>query len=149
MHVPKSSRRSFVKQVVGEISSFHQLPYRDSVVNEIACVVNNRSPVRNFGADGLTSMKIAFKNGCLATILLFAPGAVAQDNYTITEAPAFTARGAFTAIVVTDLDASVNWYESMLGLHLVKRGKSTRVPSETAVLSGHSLFVELIHHEGK
>jgi catechol 2,3-dioxygenase-like lactoylglutathione lyase family enzyme len=94
-------------------------------------------------------MKTAFKKGCLATILLFASGAVAQGHYTVTQAPAFTARGAFIAIVVTDLDACLNWYESMLGLHLVKRGKSTRVPAETAVLSGHNLFVELIHHEGK
>ena len=94
-------------------------------------------------------MKTALKNGYLATILLFASGAVAQGHYAVTEAPAFTARGAFIAIVVTDLDASLNWYESMLGLHLVKRGKSTRVPAETAVLSGHNLFVELIHHEGK
>jgi catechol 2,3-dioxygenase-like lactoylglutathione lyase family enzyme len=92
---------------------------------------------------------MAFKRGCLATILLFASLAVAQGRYTVTEAPAFTARGAFIAIVVSDLDASVSWYESMLGLHLVKRGKSTRVPAETAVLSGHNLFVELIHHEGK
>jgi catechol 2,3-dioxygenase-like lactoylglutathione lyase family enzyme len=51
--------------------------------------------------------------------------------------------------VVTDLDASVHWYESNLGLHLVKRGKSPRVPAETVVLGGHNLFVELIHHEGK
>jgi catechol 2,3-dioxygenase-like lactoylglutathione lyase family enzyme len=52
-------------------------------------------------------------------------------------------------IVVTDLDASVHWYESNLGLHLVKRGKSPRVPVETVVLGGHNLFVDLIHHEGK
>jgi hypothetical protein len=94
-------------------------------------------------------MKTAFKNGYLAAILLFASGAVALGHYTVTGAPAFTARGAFIAIVVTDLDASVKWYESRLGLHLVKRGGSTRVPAETAVLSGHNLFVELIHHEGK
>jgi len=58
-------------------------------------------------------------------------------------------QGAFVAIVVTDLDASVHWYESNLGLHLVKRGRSPRVPAETVVLGGHGLFVELIHHEGK
>jgi catechol 2,3-dioxygenase-like lactoylglutathione lyase family enzyme len=67
----------------------------------------------------------------------------------MTKGPAFTARGAFLAIVVTDLNASVSWYESSLGLHLVKRGKSTRVPAETAVLGGQNLFVELIHHDGK
>jgi catechol 2,3-dioxygenase-like lactoylglutathione lyase family enzyme len=94
-------------------------------------------------------MKTAFKKGCLAAILLCASGAVAQSHFAATEGPAFTARGAFVAIVVTDLDASVHWYESRLGLHLVKRGKSTRAPAETAVLGGHNLFVELIHHEGK
>jgi hypothetical protein len=80
-------------------------------------------------------MKIAFKNGYLAAILVFASGAVAQGPRAMTEGPAFTARGAFFAIVVTDLDASVSWYESRLGLHLVKRGKSIRVPAETAVLA--------------
>jgi catechol 2,3-dioxygenase-like lactoylglutathione lyase family enzyme len=94
-------------------------------------------------------MKTTFKYGWLVAILLFASGAVAQDQPTTTDVPAFTAQGAFFAIVVTDLDASVHWYQSNLGLHLVKRGKSPRVPAETAVLGGHNLFVELIHHDGK
>ena len=93
-------------------------------------------------------MKIAFKNGYLAAILIFASGAGAQGPHAMTKGPAFAARGAFLAIVVTDLEASVSWYESRLGLHLVKRGKSARVPAETAVLGGPNLFVELIHHEG-
>jgi catechol 2,3-dioxygenase-like lactoylglutathione lyase family enzyme len=94
-------------------------------------------------------MKTSFKCGYLAALLLFASGAVAQGHPSATEAPAFTAQGAFVAIVVTDLDASVHWYESSLGLHVVKRGKSPRVPAETVVLGGHNLFVELIHHDGK
>ena len=94
-------------------------------------------------------MKTTGKNRFLAAILLSASVAVAQSHPAQTEGPDFTAQGAFLAVVVTDLDASVHWYESRLGLHLVKRGKSTRVAAETAVLGGHHLFVELIHHEGK
>jgi catechol 2,3-dioxygenase-like lactoylglutathione lyase family enzyme len=97
----------------------------------------------------MTSMKTTFKYAYLAVLLLFALGAVAQGHSSATEAPAFTSQGAFVAIVVTDIDASVHWYESRLGLHVVKRGKSPRVPAETVVLGGHNLFVELIHHDGK
>lgn len=94
-------------------------------------------------------MKTIFMYGCLSGLLLFASGALTQGHSSTTEAPAFTAQGAFVAIVVTDLDASVHWYESSLGLHVVKRGKSPRVPAETVVLGGHNLFLELIHHDGK
>jgi catechol 2,3-dioxygenase-like lactoylglutathione lyase family enzyme len=94
-------------------------------------------------------MKTTLMYGYLAALLLFASGAAAQGHPSATGAPAFTAQGAFVAIVVTDLDASVHWYESSLGLHVVKRGKSPRVPAETVVLGGHNLFVELIHHDGK
>jgi catechol 2,3-dioxygenase-like lactoylglutathione lyase family enzyme len=94
-------------------------------------------------------MKTAFKYEWLASALLLASRAMAQNQPPATDVPAFTAQGAFVAIVVTDLDASVRWYELNLGLHLVKRGKSPRVPAETVVLGGHSLFIELIHHDGK
>jgi|SRR5450432_1623238 len=94
-------------------------------------------------------MKTTLKYRYLPALLLFAWGATAQSRPPGTEAPAFTAQGAFIAIVVTDLDASVHWYESSLGLQVVKRGKSPRVPAETVVLGGHNLFVELIHHDGK
>jgi catechol 2,3-dioxygenase-like lactoylglutathione lyase family enzyme len=94
-------------------------------------------------------MKTTFKYGYLAALLLFASEAAAQGHPSATEAPSFTAQGTFVAIVVTDLDASVHWYDSSLGLHVVKRGKSPRVPAETVVLGGHNLFVELIHHDGK
>lgn len=94
-------------------------------------------------------MKTTFKNGCLAVSLLVALVAAAHGQQPAKDVPLFTAQGAFVAIVVTDLDASVHWYESNLGLSLVKRGESPRVPAETVVLRGHNLFVELIHHEGK
>jgi len=94
-------------------------------------------------------MKTTLEYGYLAALLLFVSGAATQGYSSATEAPAFTAQGAFVAIVVTDLDTSVHWYESNLGLHVVKRGKSPQVHAETVVLGGHNLFVELIHHEGK
>jgi catechol 2,3-dioxygenase-like lactoylglutathione lyase family enzyme len=92
-------------------------------------------------------MKLSY--GWIAVLLLSASGAATQGQRPAMDVPSFTAQGAFVAIVVTDLDSSVHWYESNLGLHLVKRGKSPRVPAETVVLGGHNLFVELIHHEGK
>jgi len=60
--------------------------------------------------------------------------------------PTFVAQGAFIALVVTNLDASMDWYKSNLDLHLIKRGKSPRVAAETAVLGGHNIFVEPIHY---
>jgi catechol 2,3-dioxygenase-like lactoylglutathione lyase family enzyme len=94
-------------------------------------------------------MGTTFKYEWLAVILLLVSQALAQSQSPAANGPAFTAQGAFVAIVVTDLDASVHWYESNLGLHLMKRGRSPRVPAETVVLGGHGLLVELIHHEGK
>lgn len=94
-------------------------------------------------------MKITFRYANLVSLLLMASGAAAQRHSSTREVPAFTAQGAFVAIVVTDLDASVHWYESSLGLHVVKREKSSRVQAQTVVLGGHNLFVELIHHDGK
>jgi catechol 2,3-dioxygenase-like lactoylglutathione lyase family enzyme len=94
-------------------------------------------------------MTTTFRYGILAVLLLFASEAVAQGHSPATEAPAFASQGAFVAIVVTDLDASVHWYEANLGLRVVKRGKSPRVPAETVVLGGRNLFVELIHHDGQ
>ena len=98
---------------------------------------------------GPINMRPILQCGCCLAVFLFAAGMGVEHEATATGVPAFTARGAFIAIVVTDLDASLHWYESYLGLHLVKRGKSPRVPAETAVMAGHNLFVELIHHEGK
>jgi catechol 2,3-dioxygenase-like lactoylglutathione lyase family enzyme len=94
-------------------------------------------------------MKTTFKCAWLAVPLLLVSEIVAQDQSSESHVPAFAAQGAFFAVVVTDLDASVHWYQSNLGLHLIKRGKSPRLPAETAVVGGHNLFVELIHHDGK
>jgi catechol 2,3-dioxygenase-like lactoylglutathione lyase family enzyme len=94
-------------------------------------------------------MKSKFRWKWLAVLTLSVAGALAQRRSPATDVPAFTAQGAFFAIVVADLDVSEHWYESNLGLGLVKRGKSSRVPAETVVLGGHNLYVELIHHDGK
>lgn len=94
-------------------------------------------------------MKATFKYAGFAAPLLLVSQIVAQDHSSASDLPAFAAQGAFFAIVVTDLDASVHWYQSNLGLHLIKRGRSPRLPAETAVMGGHNLFVELIHHDGK
>jgi len=93
-------------------------------------------------------MKATLPYRCLMALLLFVSGATAESQPAATNDPAFTAQGAFFAVVATNLDASVHWYESHLGLHMVKRGKSPRLPAETVVLGGHNMFVELIHHDG-
>ena len=82
-------------------------------------------------------------------LLLVSLNAAGYTGSSNSAAPTFTAVGSFFAIVVTDLDASADWYESNLGLHMLKRGRSPRLPAETAVLEGHNLFVELIHHDGQ
>lgn len=94
-----------------------------------------------------TQMRTTLQCVSLATLLLFAVWG-AQLQPLAADVPSFNVQGAFLAVVVTDLDASVHWYGSNLGLHLVKRGRSPRVAAETVVLGGHNLFVELIHHEG-
>ena len=80
-------------------------------------------------------------------ILAFASAVTAQDRRISAESPSVEARGAFVALVVTDLEASERWYESNLALHLLKRSRSPRIPAETLVLEGRNLFVELIHFE--
>ena len=71
-----------------------------------------------------------------------APGRTSQPL----SPPSFTARGAFFALSVADLDASVKWYAEKLGLAVVRR-----VPrqdhSAVAVLEGGGLIVELIQRD--
>ncbi len=60
--------------------------------------------------------------------------------------PALTAAGAFFALSVADLGASVRWYTEKLGLRAVMevpRQNKTAV----AVLEGGGLIVELIQHD--
>jgi hypothetical protein len=53
-------------------------------------------------------MKRKLPYGHLAALLLFALGASAQDQPPATDVPAFTAQGAFVAIVVIELPSFLN-----------------------------------------
>ena len=59
-------------------------------------------------------------------------------------APGFTANGAFLALSVPDLEASVAWYRDKLGLEVVERPATGDV--KVAILEGGGLIVELIQH---
>src|ERR1700749_1757912 len=94
-------------------------------------------------------MKLTFIGEWLAAFLLLMARGPAFGQASQPPVPPFAAKGAFIAIVVTDLDASVQWYQSNLGLRVIKSGRSARVPAQTVVLGGHGMFIELIHHDGK
>ena len=86
--------------------------------------------------------RVAF--GVAVALGLLATGAEAQPNV---KSPALTAaKGAFFAVSVADLEASVRWYTEKLGLdvtmHPPKFEKSTAV-----ILEGGGLIVELTHHD--
>jgi catechol 2,3-dioxygenase-like lactoylglutathione lyase family enzyme len=60
--------------------------------------------------------------------------------------PAMSANGAFFALSVADLEASIRWYSDKLGLKITMRPpKQNR--SAVAVLEGGGLIVELIQHD--
>jgi catechol 2,3-dioxygenase-like lactoylglutathione lyase family enzyme len=90
--------------------------------------------------------RTAFTRAWLAALLALALTLSVSAQAPPPIQPRFIARGAFVALVVTDLDASVRWYQTNLGLHPIKRGKSPRVAAETAVLGSHNILVELIHY---
>jgi len=60
--------------------------------------------------------------------------------------PVFSTRGAFFALSVADLDASVKWYSAKLGLTVVMRPPK-QDKSAVAVLEGGGLTVELVHRD--
>ena len=63
-----------------------------------------------------------------------------------TEQPAMKSAGAFFALSVADLNASVQWYSEKLGLKVVMR--PPKIDKAVAViLEGGGLIVELIHHD--
>jgi catechol 2,3-dioxygenase-like lactoylglutathione lyase family enzyme len=52
-------------------------------------------------------------------------------------------------LIVTNLDASVRWYQSSLGLHEINE-QSRRVScAKQAFSTGHSIFVDLIHYSDR
>jgi catechol 2,3-dioxygenase-like lactoylglutathione lyase family enzyme len=60
--------------------------------------------------------------------------------------PPFTTRGAFFALSVADLDASVKWYSDKLGLSIAMRPPK-QDKSAVTVLEGGGLIVELIERD--
>lgn len=60
-------------------------------------------------------------------------------------AAGFTAKGAFLALSVADLESSVTWYRDKLGLEVVDRPATGDV--KVAILEGGGLIVELIQHK--
>ena len=60
--------------------------------------------------------------------------------------PAMSANGAFFALSVPDLDASVRWYSDKLGLKVTMRPPKQN-QSAVAVLEGGGLIVEVIQHD--
>src|SRR5215218_4167409 len=60
--------------------------------------------------------------------------------------PPFTTRGAFFALSVADLDASVKWYAEKLGLAIVMRAPR-QDHSAVTVLEGGGLMVELVQRD--
>jgi catechol 2,3-dioxygenase-like lactoylglutathione lyase family enzyme len=76
----------------------------------------------------------------------FALPVLAHAQSSQATAPAFTASGAFIALSVADLDASVRWYSEKLGLRVVQR--PPKFDQSTAViLEGGGLIVELVHRD--
>lgn len=61
--------------------------------------------------------------------------------------PDIAVRGAFFALNVTDLEASVNWYAAKLGLAVTMRAAKGDAPA-VAVLEGGGLIVELVEQVG-
>ena len=81
------------------------------------------------------------------TLLLALPIALQAQSPSDVGAPAaLTSRGAFFALSVSDLDASVKWYTEKLGLKVVHRLPQVDKAS-LAILSGGGLIVELVHND--
>jgi catechol 2,3-dioxygenase-like lactoylglutathione lyase family enzyme len=81
------------------------------------------------------------------TLLLAFPIALhAQSPSEVAAPAAFSATGAFFALSVADLDASVRWYTQKLGLKVVQRMPKVDKTS-VAILSGGGLIVELVHND--
>ena len=57
-----------------------------------------------------------------------------------------SATGAFFALSVADIDASVKWYSDKLGMKVTMREPNTN-GAAVAVLEGDGLIVELIQHD--
>jgi catechol 2,3-dioxygenase-like lactoylglutathione lyase family enzyme len=62
--------------------------------------------------------------------------------------PSFTAKGAFFALSVPDLESSARWYAEKFGLKIVMQAPKTKtMKSAVTVLAGGGLLVELIQND--
>ena len=85
--------------------------------------------------------------GLAATLFLLALALPARSSVAQQAAePPFTTSGAFFALSVTDLTASVRWYREKLGLRVVMEPPRTNEAAVT-VLEGGGLIVELLQHK--
>ena len=82
----------------------------------------------------------------LTLLLALSIACQAQSLSDVGAPAAFTTTGAFFALSVSDLDASVNWYTEKLGLKVVHRLPKVDKAS-VAILSGGGLIVELVHND--
>jgi hypothetical protein len=84
---------------------------------------------------------------CLLLMLVLPVQVRPQITDTNSETP-FTAKGAFFALSVADLDASAKWYLEKFDLEVVFRTPKTKsVKSAVIVVAGGGLLVELIESE--
>jgi catechol 2,3-dioxygenase-like lactoylglutathione lyase family enzyme len=80
-------------------------------------------------------------------VLALVVGALGSRLSALGRQAAFTTHGAFFALSVADLDASVRWYTEKLGLATtMRRPKENGVA--VAVLEGGGLIVELLQLDG-
>ena len=82
----------------------------------------------------------------LALVLALLPTALVAQSATRPE-PVLRGSGAFLALSVPDLGASVIWYGEKLGLAVVQRPPK-QGPAAVAILEGGGLIVELIQYDG-
>ena len=83
---------------------------------------------------------------CLLLWLMLPPTVWGQSAGPTTEPPVIAATGAFFALSVADIEASVKWYSEKLGLKVIMQlPKKDRVA--VTVLEGGGLIVELIQHD--
>ena len=83
---------------------------------------------------------------CLLVWLTLLPMVREQAPKSTTELPAIAASGAFFALSVADIDASVRWYSEKLGLKVVMQAPK-RDHAAVTVLEGGGFIVELIQHD--
>lgn len=82
----------------------------------------------------------------LRVTALAATATVAFAFDSLAQVAPLATRGAFIAVSVGDLDASVKWYSEKLGLSVKMR--PPKIEKSTAViLQGGGLTVELMHHD--